>query len=71
MDHDGRGLKNQMKQADKAGARHVLIIGDQEIAKGVGMLRNMANQEQREIPLDDAGLDVLVQSVLQNTKEQG
>jgi histidyl-tRNA synthetase len=68
MDHDGRGLKNQMKQADKAGARHVLIIGDEEIAKGVGVLRNMANQEQREVPLGDGGVDVLVQSVLPDTK---
>ncbi len=59
MDHDGRGLKSQMKQADKAGARHVLIIGDEEISKGFGMLRDMTSQEQQEIPLKDAGPQLL------------
>ena len=51
MDHEGRSLKSQMKQADKAGAAHVLIVGDQELASGRGVLRDMASQEQREIVL--------------------
>ncbi len=46
MDHEGRSLKSQMKQADKAGARFVLIIGDAELESGKGMLRNMATEEQ-------------------------
>ena len=53
MDLDNRGLKSQMKQADKAGARYVLMIGDDELAKNTGMLRNMATQEQQGIPLGD------------------
>ena len=52
MDHEGRSLKSQMKQADKAGSSWVLIVGDDELADKVGTLRNMDNQEQQTIPLD-------------------
>jgi histidyl-tRNA synthetase len=52
MDHEGRSLKSQMKQANKAGARFVLIVGDAELASGKGILRNMqGDDEQVEIPL--------------------
>ncbi len=61
MDHEGRSLKSQMKQADKAGAAHVLIVGDNELTSGNGVLRNMANQEQREVALNaEAVLKALV-----------
>ena len=52
MDHEGRSLKSQMKQANKTGARFVLIIGDAELDSGKGILRNMlSNEEQQEILL--------------------
>ena len=46
----GRGLKAQMKEADRSRARYVIIIGDDEIAKGRYALRIMDSAEQREIP---------------------
>ncbi len=49
MDHEGRSLKSQMKQANKAGARFALIIGENELAEGMAVLRNMESQEQEEI----------------------
>nr|WP_153304834.1 histidine--tRNA ligase [Desulfocapsa sulfexigens] len=49
MDHEGRSLKSQMKQAHKAQARYVLIIGEDELEKGHAVLRNMENQEQQDI----------------------
>ena len=61
MDCEGRGLKSQMKQADKANARYVLIIGDEEVARGLGTLRDMAGRGQREIPLGEEGLRVLAE----------
>jgi histidyl-tRNA synthetase len=61
MDLDNRSLKSQMKQADKAGARFVLMIGDEELAKNTGMLRNMATQEQRDIPLGDGCTRMLME----------
>jgi histidyl-tRNA synthetase len=63
MDLEVRGLKSQMKQADKAAARYVLMIGDEEIAGNKGKLRNMATQEQREIPLDDEVIRTLMEEV--------
>ncbi len=51
MDHEGRSLKSQMKQANKAGARFVLIIGDDELKSGYGILRNMQTEEQQEVLL--------------------
>ncbi len=51
MDHEGRSLKSQMKQANKAGAKFVLIIGDAELAAGKGVLRNMATEQQQEVIL--------------------
>jgi histidyl-tRNA synthetase len=56
MDHEGRSLKSLMKQAHKAGARFVLIIGDAELASGKGVLRNMATEQQQEILLDAAAI---------------
>jgi histidyl-tRNA synthetase len=51
MDHEGRSLKAQMKQADKSGARRVLILGETEIAAGQGLLRDMAGEGQRQVAL--------------------
>ena len=51
MDYEGRSLKSQMKQADKAGAGWVLLIGDDELAGNAGLLRNMRSQEQQKVPL--------------------
>lgn len=54
MDLDSKSLKSQMKQADKAGTRFTLIVGDQEIEKQKGILRNMSTREQQELELDAA-----------------
>ncbi len=51
LDHEGRGLKSQMKKADKLGARLVAILGQDELAKGVWAVRDMAGSAQEEIPL--------------------
>ena len=48
IDHEGRSLKSQMKQANKVGARFVLIIGDAELETGKGILRNMMNKEEQQ-----------------------
>lgn len=51
-DFEGRSLKNHMKRANKLKAAHVLMIGDDELEKGVAALRNMTTRDQRDIPLD-------------------
>ncbi|MBR4282707.1 MAG: histidine--tRNA ligase [Clostridia bacterium] len=50
----GRGLKAQMKYADKIGAKFVLVLGDDELEKGVASLKNMKNGAQTEFNLNDA-----------------
>lgn len=45
-----RGIKAQMKYADKSGARYVIALGDDEIASGTIKLKNMS--DGKEIPCD-------------------
>ncbi|MBE5801873.1 MAG: histidine--tRNA ligase [Clostridiales bacterium] len=54
MDHQGRSLKAQFKYADKLGAKHMAILGDDELAKGVVKLRDMATKEEWEVALAEA-----------------
>ena len=56
MDHEGRSLKSQMKQANKTGAKYVFIVGDDEIKKGTGVLKNMETQQQQEVGLTCSAL---------------
>lgn len=51
MEYKSLSLKAQMKRADRMGAKRVLIVGDNELEKGRGVLRDMATKEQIEVPL--------------------
>ncbi|MBQ9376036.1 MAG: histidine--tRNA ligase [Ruminococcus sp.] len=53
----GRGLKAQMKYADKIGASFVVVLGDNEIDSGEAKLKNMRTGEQTDIKLDDSFVD--------------
>jgi len=53
MDYWGRGLKSQMKRADKLGCRKVLIIGDREIASQAATLRDMSTGDQLTMSIAD------------------
>ena len=52
MEGEAKSLKSQMRRADKLRARFVLIVGDEELKSGKGILRNMNSKEQFEISLD-------------------
>jgi histidyl-tRNA synthetase len=62
MDLDSKSLKSQMKQADKAGARFVVIIGSQELENKQAPLRNMKTGEQTDLQLAAIG-DFLANAV--------
>ena len=47
----GRGLKAQMKYADKIGAKFSLVLGDNEVESGKATLKNMSNSAEKEIAL--------------------
>jgi DNA-binding response OmpR family regulator len=53
MDHEGRGLKSQMKKADRLGAARVALLGEDELAKGTWTLRDMARSTQEGVPEDE------------------
>lgn len=50
----GRGLKAQMKYADKIGAGATIVVGDNELATGVAKIKDMATGESTDIALDDS-----------------
>ena len=50
----GRGLRAQMKYADKLGARYSLVIGDNELAENRAKVKNMESGEQTEFDLDES-----------------
>jgi histidyl-tRNA synthetase len=52
QDYLDRKMKAQMKSADRNSARYVVILGEDELAKGVGNVKKMATGEQSEVPLD-------------------
>ena len=52
MDFAGRSMKAQMKQANKLGAKYSVILGEDEIAEGVVMLRNMEDSSQAKVPMN-------------------
>ena len=49
----GRGVRAQMKYADKIGAKFSMVLGDNEIEQGKAVIKNMSNGEQTEIVLDN------------------
>jgi len=50
LDPQGRSFRSRMKQADKLGARYVAILGEDEQARGVWAVRDMAQSEQQDVP---------------------
>jgi histidyl-tRNA synthetase len=59
MEGESRSLKSQMRRADKLKAASVLIVGDDELAKGKAVLRNMASKQQEEIGLDGVEAELI------------
>ncbi|HSK46395.1 MAG TPA: histidine--tRNA ligase [Coriobacteriia bacterium] len=62
MDHQARSLKSQFKQADRLGARMVVVVGPDELAAGEVTLRDMHTKQEQRIAV--AGLVEAVRSQL-------
>jgi histidyl-tRNA synthetase len=52
MEYTGKSLKAQLRRADKLRTRRVLILGEDELARGVAQLRYMDNSLQEEVALN-------------------
>lgn len=64
----GRGLRPQMKYADKIGAKFSLVLGDNEIEQNSAEVKNMTTGEKTTIALDETFAEKF--SVLQLTANE-
>jgi histidyl-tRNA synthetase len=62
MEGEVRSLKSQLRRADKLKAASVLIVGDDELAKGKAVWRNMASKQQEEISLDSVEAELIART---------
>jgi histidyl-tRNA synthetase len=70
MDFEDKSLKSQMKQADRMGAEHVLIVGDNEIKEGKVILRNMKTKDQVSIPIENVVENIKLKLSVSNIKSK-
>ena len=55
----GGSFKSQLKRADRSGARYAVIVGDDEVARGVAAVKALRSEEgQREVAFDDLGAEL-------------
>ena len=52
IDYNGKGMKSHMKKADKIQAKNVLIIGEDEMDKGIVLLKDFVNRTQEELTIE-------------------
>jgi len=52
MDFSGGSLKSQMRLAGKAKARHVLIIGEDELSRGQFSLKRLSDSQQSDVTME-------------------
>ncbi|KUO97214.1 histidine--tRNA ligase [Ferroacidibacillus organovorans] len=63
LDYAARGVKAQMKTADRLGARMALLLGEEEIAKRAVTIRDLSTKEQQMV-----SEDAFVEAVLAQLK---
>ena len=56
IDYAGNSLKSQMRRSDKFKNRFTLIVGEDELAKGMAVLKNMDEGTQVDVPLTVDGV---------------
>lgn len=52
FDISAKSFKGQLKEANRSKAKWALILGEEELAKSVGLLKNMETGEQEEVQLE-------------------
>jgi histidyl-tRNA synthetase len=53
LDHQGRSLKSQFKQADRAKVSQIIVVGPSELEAGCVTLRSMDSHEEVSVLLDE------------------
>jgi histidyl-tRNA synthetase len=59
-DYRASTLKAHLRQADRSRCRFAILLGDDEVARGSAIIRNLESKAQEELPL--AGLATLLRS---------
>jgi histidyl-tRNA synthetase len=59
LDYGGRGMRAQFKQADRTGAAYAVILGEDELARGVATVRDMSSGEERVVGVADGAKDLI------------
>ena len=54
MDYRGSTLKSLLKIADRLSAKVTLIVGDDEVSKGILIMRDMETKKQEEVLMSSA-----------------
>ena len=47
-----RSMKAQMREANKAGAKYAIIMGDQELESGQAEVKDLSTGDQQKVALD-------------------
>jgi histidyl-tRNA synthetase len=68
MRFSGGSLKSQMRQAGRLQSRYVLMLGEDELSKGIMILKNMADGEQEELSIDN--IERII-TIVKDNKEEG
>jgi histidyl-tRNA synthetase len=53
MEFSGKSMKAQMRKANREGAETVIIRGEDELAKGTVIVKDMKEGSQKEMSLED------------------
>ena len=48
-----QAVKKQFNQAGNAGAREAIVLGPDEVSRGMAVVRDMETGEEREVPLEE------------------
>jgi histidyl-tRNA synthetase len=64
----GGSFKSQLKRADRSGARYAVILGDEEVARGVAAVKALREESgQREVPLASLPSEFAMESLTWKT----
>ena len=50
--YDGRSMKAAMKSADRSGAKFAIILGEDELAAGTVVIKDLVAGSQESVPVD-------------------
>ncbi|PIM89117.1 histidine--tRNA ligase [Fusobacterium animalis] len=53
IDYSEKGMKSHMKKADKLSVRYCIILGEDELNKGIVLLKDFSTRKQKEVKIEE------------------